>query len=291
MTPKEEEKHPTVVLSIKDQRGYWLGNTWVPPKGWKLYSPEEMRFIYANKTILWTGDSSARRTALTMYELLNSAKSSNTDAIPTNVLDNVLDTTKRLPCIKYNDAPWQPYICREMPDGPTSDFMIYRLNCFKQLEDFCSSELSGESNITANVDLVVVSSPGLWEINQPNHCRPGGGDIIEAATKALAKLAELSRARDDLTIVWRTSQFDTSLAHKNVYLNLNAAILNQMEQYQSPSFMVMDYAGTMLPRSHGVTRIHGDSPEHLGLDARLISLQMLNNLVVNHQDNSLFTAY
>jgi hypothetical protein len=42
MTPKDEEKQPKFVLSILDQQGYWIGNTWVPSKGWKLYSPEEM---------------------------------------------------------------------------------------------------------------------------------------------------------------------------------------------------------------------------------------------------------
>jgi hypothetical protein len=52
----------------------------------------------------------------------------------------------------------------------------------------------------------------------------------------------------------------------------------------------MDYASNMLPRtgSFGEARIKGDSPEHIGFDARLMSIQMLNNLVVNL--DSLFAA-
>jgi hypothetical protein len=65
--------------------------------------------------------------------------------------------------------------------------------------------------------------------------------------------------------------------------------VNQIKQYQSPSFMVMDYASNMLPRSFGAARIAGDTSEHLGLDTRLMSIQMLNNLIVNHKD-SLFAA-
>ena len=104
---------------------------------------------------------------------------------------------------------------------------------------------------------------------------------MEVTTTALNKLGELSRMRDDLTIVWRTSQFDTDKKQKDFYIDLNAAVLNQIKRYLSPSFMVMDYASNMLPRSYGKERINGDTTEHLGLDARLMSIQMLNNLVVD----------
>jgi hypothetical protein len=162
--------------------------------------------------------------------------------------------------------------------------MIYRRPCFKDLEGFLRSALSGEWNKTANVDLIVVASPGLWEREKSNICRPGGRDLVEATTTALNKLEELSRMCDDLAIVWRTSQFDIAEENKDFFLDLNAAVVNQIEQYHSASFMVMDYASNMLPRNFGKARINGDSPEHLGFDARLMSIQMLNNLVVDHQD-------
>jgi hypothetical protein len=119
MTPKDEEKRPTFVLSILDQQGYWIGNTWVPPKGWKLYSPEEMQNIYGKtRGIMWIGDSSARRTAATMYGILNATNSSN-NAIPLKDLDasRIIDVNKNRttePCTKYDD-PFRPYVCREMP--------------------------------------------------------------------------------------------------------------------------------------------------------------------------------
>jgi hypothetical protein len=228
-----------------------------------------------------------------MYEILDANNSSN-NAIPLEDLDanNIINVNKggiTEPCTKH-DNPWRPFVCREIPgQGPTSDFMIYKLPCFKDLEGFLSSELAGESNTTANMDLIVVASPGLWERKHPNVCRPGGRDLVEVTTTVLNKLEELSRMRDNLTIVWRTSQFDDREDHKDFFLDLNAAVVNQIGQYNSSSFMVMDYASNMLPRSFGEARIKGDSPEHLGFDARLMSIQMLNNLVVNHQD-PLFAA-
>jgi hypothetical protein len=111
-----------------------------------------------------------------MYEILNATNSSN-NAIPLKNLDarNIMNVNKRVitePCNKHDD-PFRPLVCREMPvQGPTSDFMIYRLPCFMELEGFLTSELSGKSNKTSNVDLIVVASLGLWEVNKPEYCRP-----------------------------------------------------------------------------------------------------------------------
>jgi hypothetical protein len=57
--------------SPRRQVGTWIGNTWIPPPGWRIFSVEELQDIYKNKSILWIGDSTARRASLTLYAVLN----------------------------------------------------------------------------------------------------------------------------------------------------------------------------------------------------------------------------
>jgi hypothetical protein len=50
--------------------GTWIGNTWIPPPGWRMFTVAELQDMYKNKSILWIGDSTARRSSLTMYAVL-----------------------------------------------------------------------------------------------------------------------------------------------------------------------------------------------------------------------------
>jgi hypothetical protein len=53
------------------QAGSWIGNTWIPPRGWQDFSAPDLRTIYKQRSVLWLGDSTARRTAATMHAVLN----------------------------------------------------------------------------------------------------------------------------------------------------------------------------------------------------------------------------
>jgi hypothetical protein len=52
-----------------------MGNAWLPPQGWRLYLPHEIASLFgtSKRNILWAGDSTTRRTALTWYALLQEA--------------------------------------------------------------------------------------------------------------------------------------------------------------------------------------------------------------------------
>ena len=67
-----------------DQHGSWMGNTWIPPKGWSTFSALDMLELYKDKCLLWLGDSTARRGSLTMYAIINSTGSKNYNSTTTS---------------------------------------------------------------------------------------------------------------------------------------------------------------------------------------------------------------
>jgi hypothetical protein len=74
------ETFQRVELTREEQRGSWIGNNWVPPVGWKHYSASELRNFYRDTSILWIGDSTARRAATTMYGILNTTNSNSSSS-------------------------------------------------------------------------------------------------------------------------------------------------------------------------------------------------------------------
>jgi hypothetical protein len=62
------------ILMASQQRGSWIGNTWVPPSpAWKLFDPMELLRMYSGKSILFIGDSTSRRAGQTLFALLEEA--------------------------------------------------------------------------------------------------------------------------------------------------------------------------------------------------------------------------
>jgi hypothetical protein len=67
--------------------GTWMGNTWVPPTPWwRLYSVEDMQVVYRDRTVLWIGDSTARRTGMVHFSILN-------QTLPTTITPTNNDST------------------------------------------------------------------------------------------------------------------------------------------------------------------------------------------------------
>ena len=90
----------------------WIGNHWIPPKGYRLYSPEEMREYFSQYKILFLGDSTGRRAYATLYGIMNSTDLSNV-RVPQVAHPSVIDVNKRIRvenCTKPNRT-----LCRHMP--------------------------------------------------------------------------------------------------------------------------------------------------------------------------------
>lgn len=76
--PHPQAETTTTTPPLRNQTGTWIGNNWVPPRDWHLFSAIEMLQLYHDKSVLWVGDSTSRRAALTLYGILQAPS----DAIP-----------------------------------------------------------------------------------------------------------------------------------------------------------------------------------------------------------------
>jgi hypothetical protein len=125
-----KERGPTreafrhVELTREERRGSWIGNNGVPPAGWKYYSASELRNFYRDTSILWIGDSTARRAATTMYGILNATNATNSSSSHVSVDEidhrSVINVNKRSitePCNRWMNHTHHPSLCRVMPGG------------------------------------------------------------------------------------------------------------------------------------------------------------------------------
>jgi hypothetical protein len=58
--------------NISLQQGNWIGTTWIPPYGWRAFSAADLRTLYKERSMLWLGDSTSRRTAYLFHAIINS---------------------------------------------------------------------------------------------------------------------------------------------------------------------------------------------------------------------------
>jgi hypothetical protein len=100
-------------LPYEEQKGSWTGNHWVPPHGWWYFSNQELLIVYKDKSIMWVGDSLARRAAATMNGILKEA--ANSSNVSENVRVDAIDAPKVVnanrqgisePCTKWTWRCW-----------------------------------------------------------------------------------------------------------------------------------------------------------------------------------------
>lgn len=266
--------------------------------------------MYKDKTILWIGDSLARRSFATMYNILNSTHSNHT-SLESITNASIIDFNKAFlnnkqdpqveSCPKWEHLPrFQPDACRPMPKGSDNadhastgggEFIKMKMTCFSHVEWFLNEELEGNSNLTSKVDLVVLVL-GIWDVVHEWECRGKN-----TTRKPLERLEDLIKVAARFTvktgkrIVWRTSGFDGDKTDNNklVYA-LNDRLMNAIdhfhhdehggkeEQEEAPNLLTyINWGGAVEDRSFGLERIIGDLPSHYGVEPRVVLVQMLTN--------------
>jgi hypothetical protein len=299
-------RRPQRVLELpyEEQMGSWTGNHWVPPNGWHYFSNQELLTVYKDKSIMWVGDSLARRAAVTMYGILNETANAKANASNANVNVNVpvdaIDNGKLLnvnrgtkasditdPCQKWIGCQHQPRWCRAMPGGGTGDYVYAMKNGFTELIAFVADEVSGKSNITENFDTIIIGM-GNWNIGKQEVNTTLSS--VTAAIDVLGKLQSVGK-----TIIWRTSGFrsqDKPGISNEVFFVVNKRVLDQINSISTrlqqenntvSNLTCINWPGAIFPRSFGKTRISGDTWNHYGLEARLVFIQMVTNQLASRQ--------
>mmetsp|Transcript_9967 Transcript_9967/g.13146 ORF Transcript_9967/g.13146 Transcript_9967/m.13146 type:complete len:405 (-) Transcript_9967:300-1514(-) len=298
-SPARRRPQRLLELPFAEQKGSWIGNQWVPPDGWRHFSAKDMQTLYKDSSVMFIGDSLARRAAATMHGILKeatiAAKTGNASNL--NVAVAKIDHTKVInvnkygitePCTKWEGKKNQPYFCRTMPGG-VGDYVYVRNKHFRDLSQFIKAEVSGESNITENFDIIIIAM-GNWDAKKPEQkWRNTILDQLEGAIHWLGKLQSKEK-----TIIWRTSGFSSRGGNvTNDYffdVNTNAvdqinsiATLLQQENNTVSNLTCLNWAELVLPRSFGSERINGDTYDHYGLEVRLAFIQMITNHLASRQ--------
>jgi hypothetical protein len=278
-------------LPYEEQKGSWIGNHWVPPNGWRYFSANELRTVYKDKSIMWVGDSLARRAAATMYGILKEAANSSNVNVPVAAIDasDVIDVNKSNitePCTKWRGSTHQPRWCRTMPGG-VGDYVYVKKGRFRDLGSFLADEVSGKSNVTDNFDTIIIAL-GNWDSLSPKRERSNILSNVTAAIDVLGKLQSIGK-----TIIWRTSGFRADNgASDEFFFEVNKRALDQInviatrlqqERNTVSNLTCINWPGAIFPRSSGANRIAGDSNQHYGLEARLVFIQMITNHLASRQ--------
>ena len=201
---KREEKHQTtsIILSryYDDKRtGSWLGNQWIPPDGWQLYSQYRIQNMMQNKSILWLGDSTGRRAAMTLYGVLYSKRNhynhnnatvvhaaptstSSASSLSANEIEKFIDLNRHNvthPCQRdpfVNQPQYSPPVLTHANPSKTicfktpKDYVWMRLNCYSEIEYFVQQELVHHTHVTKNIDLLIVATGTWYTYKYPDHC-------------------------------------------------------------------------------------------------------------------------
>jgi hypothetical protein len=96
-------------------------------------------------------------------------------------------------------------------------------------------------------------------------------------------------------IIWRTSGFRVDNEYFEYFVEINKMAVDritsiaarlQQENNTVSNLTCINWSGAIYPRSFGSDRIKGDHPEHYGLEARLVLIQMITNHLVTRQEDN-----
>lgn len=274
----------TVDSRTQQQHGTWIGNIWIPPPGRHIYSAAEMKLFFQKHSVLFIGDSTARRAYATLYGILQSSE--------THISVQSIDSPDVIDVNKWNGAYKETCnkpsmdLCQTVPGTSMEDrkyFDYRKLNCLRHIVNFAKEQHAG--NITKDYSLIIVSL-GVWETVKKKDCL---GDLemffpnatyayLTDALEAMSKLQDSST-----TVVWRTSGFvDEDSEGNTVLKEMNQRVIRHIHSLQTngndaSNITYVDWGSEIAPRSIGGDRIQGDMPAHYGLEARLLFLQLLMN--------------
>ena len=183
----KQQQQPLLLLPPIHVNSSWIGNQWMPPPGYRLYTTREIQHYFYNEqhSILIVGDSTARRFYGTLYGIFNATSNPYNVHVHEINSPNVIDVNKgRRSKNKNNQKQRQEQqdcsqikghgydLCRYMPDDSTSKshskqqqqqrrpYDLYRATCLSSIEELLqdpdgilwkqSSTLSTNGNDTIN---------------------------------------------------------------------------------------------------------------------------------------------
>jgi hypothetical protein len=212
-------------------------------------------------------------------------------------------------CRPHPSGGWLPPSTGDVPQqqhSPTLSPLLYdyiNSNCLGNIYDFVTDELLTLQPITSHYTMYIVG-PGVWETVKQSACHHPLFDklhskqvkwpdtLYQLLHMTLENLARLADQSPDLLIVWRTSGYYDGDEQSYVIKEMNkraTAYINDWNKNHTErsgnscrNFISIDFGSAIEHRSHGRQRLRGDMQAHYGLEARILQVQMLTNLLYEY---------
>ena len=274
------------VRSNRNTTGSWIGNTWIPPPPWRLYSASETRRVWANKKVWWLGDSTARRGAFTFYHVI-----SNTDSVREVDLDSghIIDVNKNGRRVDLCPSIPRALLCRPMPDSNDTSNMSFVINsesCAFGNQEYLQNvmNISHNPRTTGSIldfDIIVIAM-GAWEVGKEWECQRDGKIGLPDRIIGVLRTCHEFTQKFGVPIVWRTSGYGPDRGQGETFDGMNNVAMDMIDSLGGESGLTyINWGGAVRERSFGPDRILGDHQYHYGVHPRLVLMQMLTNHLVD----------
>lgn len=290
---KDSDASFTSSSSSREMIGKWMGKTWIPPRPWRYFDAGELREMYKDKNVLWIGDSTGRRAFATMYAILDEkAHHVSSSAMSDPAVIDVNKHGKHAESCNKNftnvPADRHPNLCRPAPGGGNGEFSYIVGTCFHSVELVLQSELDGTTNMTADVDVIILSL-GIWEVVERKTCNMV--DVVKQEQQGHERtpverldhaldLAARFTAKTGKLIVWRTSGYGGyrfTIKGVDMYNRTMNAIDHNLATTNNSNLLYVNWGDAVGPRSFGPDKLAGDIPAHYSEEARVVLVQMITN--------------
>ena len=296
-TKNDEEILDVMTALVGEPKSHWMGNTWIPQEGYRLYTTDEMRRIFQHENTLFAGDSLQRRVADTLCTVLTTRRQTSMYSEKTDAYTHTHDVYKKVlakeKCflkdnknLGYEDAFLPPAL---NASGAKVAFDWRPL--LKQLHDDFASDFGNQTFAEryVNVTLLIVSST-IWDVHLSARYHTSAQDIGQQMKELVLKL---HKAIPSNTLVvfktagwcsscpWNLTEAKRSVAENQKVYAANHELQKTVAALQSPNRITIDWAREVLPRSIGNFKIvaEDDNPYHYGIEGRLQFLQMLTSVL------------
>jgi len=298
--------HPTTA-DIEDSYYTWTGNHWIPPKGVPTYIPSEFLAYFQKRNVLFIGESLARRSYHTMFNMMSSH---NKRDIGSGALDSNINLNKKRHtewCLmndrklyKASGSQDEPVVCRNLSSHDRKNssqeafvtsgrFDYLRLNCYKEITGFIQNTTN--LPIFLDYDLLVINT-GIHDAI--GACKT---ETVPTLDTTLNNLKSFSSSK--LQIAFTNPGYHETKGVANIekiikhnfkfFRNItsgNGNIMHEVGDRYVHNMTLIDWGGVMKERSFENNRIRGDMPAHYDTEARLLfAQQLLHQLVLNEKNN------
>ena len=189
---------------------------------------------------------------------------------------NTIFTTEKEPITTNGSSSlWSTFA---MENEATGKFDMMITNYFSST----LSRLKEHKELLEREYSVVILSQGTWETVRRHLCKVPNVTAATMVVEVLESLRALSGP--SLFVIWKTHGPD--FQHPNTPFlgdEVIAAVRNWFVEEQPSYRDLSDFRWAVRDRSYGVNRIKGDMPAHFGLNARLLSIEMIFHIVDSKQ--------